>query len=71
MGGCPTAYGDSTDVPLPYGGLVVSVSELLEVGVSEDDLRSTIDPELPARLTPEAWSSGIDPALDAIAGYQP
>jgi hypothetical protein len=71
MGGCPTAYGDPTDLPLPYAGLVVSVSELLEVGVASDDVRPTIDPDLPARLTPEAWASGTDPALDAIAAFQP
>ena len=67
MGGCPTAYGDSSDFRLSHSGIVVSVAGMLEVGISADDPRMTIDPELPARLTPAAWAAGVDPALEAIA----
>jgi hypothetical protein len=71
MGGCPTAYGDSTDVRLPYGGIVVSVASFLEEGVAKDDTRPTIEPDLPARLTPGGWAAGADPASEAIMGYAP
>jgi hypothetical protein len=71
MGGCPTAYGDSDDFDLPYSGIAVSVSGTLEVGVTADDPRTTIEPDLPARLTPAAWAAGIDPALEAILASRP
>lgn len=71
MGGCPTLYGNSADVDLPFSGIAVSVASTFEVGVSADDHRPTIEPELPAPLTVEAWRAGIDPAMAAILAYRP
>ena len=45
MGGCPTLWGDSTDLALPFSGIVVSVATELEVGVDPDDPRDTIEPD--------------------------
>jgi hypothetical protein len=71
MGGCPTAWGNSRTLELPYTGIAVSIPTQLEVGVSADDPRLTIEPDLPARLTPRDWAAGADPALVAIADYRP
>jgi hypothetical protein len=71
MGGCPTAYGNARDVHLPWSGIVVGVASLLEVGVTVDDTRATIQPELPAELTLPDWLAGRDPALRAIDGFGP
>jgi len=71
MSGCPTAYGNARSLDLPKTGLSVSVATLLEVGVSADDTRPTIAPELSARLTPAAWLARRDPALEAIRAYRP
>jgi C-terminal processing protease CtpA/Prc len=71
MGGCPTAYGDSSDVTLPYSGIVVSVAGMLEVGVSAEDTRQTIEPEVLAELTRAAWEDGRDPAREAIVTIGP
>ena len=51
--------------------LAVSVSTLLEIGVSAQDRRSTIEPELPSRLSLDAWLKREDPALESIRGYRP
>ena len=66
MGGNPTFYGDTTEVPLPYSGLSITVTGMLEVGVDPDDPRDTIDVDELAPLTREAWRDGIDPALERI-----
>lgn len=66
MGGCPTAYGDTQDVTLPFSGIVVSVADTLEVGVSVDDARQTIEPDVPFELSRDEWASGSDPALGMI-----
>jgi hypothetical protein len=71
MGGCPTAYGNSSDVTLPFSGIVVSVAGMLEVGVTSDDARQSIEPDLPAELTRSAWEDGRDPAREAIVGIGP
>jgi hypothetical protein len=71
MGGCPTAYGNSSDVRLPSSGIVVSVAGMLEVGVTADDARQSIEPDLPAELTRNAWEDGRDPAREAIVGIGP
>jgi hypothetical protein len=70
MGGCPTFYGHSIEVDLPFSGIAVSVADTFEVGVSADDHRSTIEPELPAPLTLAAWQAGTDPAMAAILAYR-
>ena len=71
MGGCPTTYGNSTDVTLPFSGIVVSVAGMLEVGVTSDDTRQSIEPDVPAELTQSAWEDGRDPAREAIVGIGP
>ena len=71
MGGCPTAYGDSSDLTLPFSGIVVSVAGMLEVGVTADDARTTIEPDVPAALTIDEWADGSDPALGMISTYVP
>ena len=71
MGGCPTTYGDPTDVPLPFSGIVVSVASVLDVGVTSDDARQSIEPDVPAELTQSAWEDGRDPAREAIMGIGP
>jgi len=66
MGGCPTAYGNPEDVTLSFSGIVVSVAGMLEVGVSADDDRETIEPDIPSELTRDDWAHGSDPALGMI-----
>jgi hypothetical protein len=71
MSGCPTSYGNPSEVTLPFSGIVVSVAGMLEVGVSADDTRQTIEPDVPAELTRAAWEDGRDPAREAIVGIGP
>jgi hypothetical protein len=67
MGGCPTSYGDPDPVVLPFSGIQVDVARTLEIGVDAGDARPTIEPDLPAPLTFEAWRSKMDPSLEAVA----
>lgn len=71
MGGNPTFYGDTTEVALPYSGLSITVTGMLEVGVDPDDPRDTIEPDEPVAFTREHWRGGIDPALEHIVIYVP
>jgi len=71
MAACPTAFGNARRFTLPFTGISVSVSTLLEIGVSAQDRRSTIEPELPSRLSLDAWLKREDPALESIRGYRP
>jgi hypothetical protein len=71
MAGCPTAYGDSSDVTLAYSGIVVSVAGILNVGASADDKRQTIEPDVLAELTRTAWEDGRDLAREAIVTIGP
>ena len=71
MAACPTAFGNARPFALPFTGISVSVSTLLEVGVSARDPRSTIEPDLPSRLSLEAWLKREDSALASIQGYRP
>jgi hypothetical protein len=66
MAGCPTFYGDTTEVPLPYSGLSITVTGMLEVGVDPEDPRSNIELDLVAPLTFDDWVNGRDPALELI-----
>src|SRR5262249_34558244 len=70
MGGCPTAYGNAGDMTLPFSGITVSVATQLEVGVSVDDTRPTIEPDIPAPLTYDQWVGKLDPASAAIGVAQ-
>lgn len=71
MGGCPTLYGNSSDLELPFSGIVISVAGDLAVGVDPADTRQTIEPDVEAVLTLEEWAAGRDPALEAIVGVAP
>ncbi|HTK45805.1 MAG TPA: S41 family peptidase [Patescibacteria group bacterium] len=71
MGGCPTSYGNSRDMTLPFSGIAVSVATLLEVGVAADDSRPTIEPDVVSLLTAENWANGSDPALGMITTLVP
>jgi hypothetical protein len=66
MGGCPTLYGDSSELLLPFSGISVSVASELSVGVRADDNRATIEPDVIATLTRELWLDKRDPSLEAI-----
>ena len=66
MSGCPTTYGNSRSFTLPYTKISVAVSTLLEVGVTADDPRDTIQPDIPAPMTANDWAAGNDAALQAI-----
>jgi hypothetical protein len=70
-GGCPTTWGDSSELTLPSSGLVVSVASELAVGVRRRDPRLTIKPDIPAVLGVREWLAGVDPALDATGAVAP
>jgi hypothetical protein len=65
-GGCPTVYGDTSDLVLPHSGISVSVAGDIAIGVRADDPRQIIEPDVIATLTRDEWGSGRDPALEAI-----
>ena len=71
MGGSPNLYGDTTDVPLPYSRLVLTIATQYFVGSTPDDLRLTIEPDIPAPLTAADFFAGRDPALAAILAADP
>lgn len=71
MGGCPTTFDDAGELNLPYSGIGVEISRALVVGISADDPRQTIEPDLPTPLTFDDWKARVDPALDAILGRAP
>jgi hypothetical protein len=71
MSGCPTTYGNDRSLTLEHSGLVISVSTLFEIGATAADRRPTIEPELPARWSLEAWRARDDPSLAAIRAYRP
>jgi hypothetical protein len=66
MAGCPTSYGDPEEVALPFSGIDVSVADMLEVGVSAEDARLTIEPDIGSALTRDEWEHGSDPVLGMI-----
>jgi hypothetical protein len=65
-GGCPTLYGDPSELVLPHSGIAVSVAGDIAIGVRADDPRQIIEPDVIATLTRDEWGSGRDPALEAI-----
>ena len=69
--GCPTFYGDIVELPLPNSGLVLLVTEMLEVGVDPKDSRPNIPLDADSELTFEDWLDGRDPALESIVGVAP
>ena len=56
---------------LAFSGIVVSVATMLEIGVSADDTRPTIEPEISSPLTADDWANGSDPALGMITTLVP
>lgn len=66
MSGCPTTWGNPEELAQPHSGLVINVAHELSVGVDAADTRLNIEPDIPAILTLDTWSAGIDPALEAI-----
>ena len=70
-GGCPTLFSDSSELRLPFSGIAVSVAGDTAVGVSADDPRTILEPDLGAPLTREAWQDGRDLALEAIVVVTP
>ena len=71
MAGCPTFYGDIVELSLPYSGIALSITEMLEVGVDANDQRPNIDLDAEAELTVEEWLDGDDPALDLVIATPP
>ena len=71
MGGCPTAFGDTVELPLVHSGLSLLVSNTLEVGVDPNDTRRTIEVDAVAEVTLEEWAAGEDPALSGILAAAP
>lgn len=63
MGGCPTIWGDASDLILPSSGITVSVAGDTAVAVDPNDARQTIQPDVAAVLSRQDWADGIDPAL--------
>jgi hypothetical protein len=60
------AYGDSRKIILPNSGITVRVSIYYWQDWHPMDKRDATVPQIPARLTFEAYSHKIDPALEAI-----
>ncbi len=71
MGGCPTTWGNPSELTLPSSGLVISVASELAVGVGRRDPRLTIAPDVAVSLTVRDWLDGVDPALQAIGAVAP
>jgi hypothetical protein len=64
-------YGDSRKLVLPNNRVTVRVSSLYWQFWDPRDKRSWIAPQIAAPLTIEAYGSGRDPALEAIARFAP
>jgi hypothetical protein len=71
MGGSPNLWGNAEDFSLPWSGLSVGVATQFELATSVDDVRLTIEPDLPVPLTFADWSAGRDPALEVILARKP
>ena len=64
-------YGDSQRLLLPHHGVTVRVSTLWWQYWDPRDTRQWIDVQLPAPLTVADYAAGRDPALEAIASFDP
>ena len=64
-------YGDSRRLLLPEHGITVRVSTLWWQHSDPRDARPWIDVDIPAPLTVAAYAAGKDPALEAIAAFDP
>ena len=66
MAGSPNLWGDPDEMNLPWSGLTIGVSTMFELATTADDVRLTIEPDLPVPLTFADWAAGRDPALEKI-----
>lgn len=66
MAGSPNLWGDPDEMNLPWSGLTIGVATMFELATTADDVRLTIDPEVPVPLTFADWASGRDRALEKI-----
>lgn len=67
-GGSPNQYGGSFPVTLEHSGLVLRVAPSYVVRGDPDDLRITIEPDLPAPVSSDDYFEDRDPAMEAILG---
>lgn len=65
-GGRPNTHGNESQVVLPYSGLSLGLSAVYWQQSYPQDDRVGVAPDVPVRLTSEAYLSGRDPALDVI-----
>lgn len=64
-GGKPNTHGNESAVELPYSGLTAGLSAVYWQHSVPQDERLGVTPDLPARLSSEAYLQGRDPVLDA------
>ena len=70
-GSSPNHFGETTTVTLPNSGIRFTHSALWWQNSEPYDDRAWIEPDIPARLTSEAYFAQIDPAFAAIRGFVP
>lgn len=69
-GSRPNFYGEDTEFVLPYSGLTGSISSRwFQGGMTSNDERPWIAPDLVAELTFDNLRDGRDPALEAIKRF--
>ena len=69
-GSSPNFYGEDNTFQLPNSGLTGSVSSRYwQGGITSDDPRQWIEPDLPAILTATDYRNNVDPCLEAIFEY--
>ena len=67
-GGSPNQYGNSFAVTLEHSGLVFRVAPSYVVRGDPEDMRITIEPDLPAPVSSDDYFRDRDPAMEAILG---
>ena len=69
-GSSPNFYGEDNTFQLPHSGLNGSISSRYwQGGITSDDSREWIEPDLPAVLTATDFQNHRDPCLEAIFNY--
>lgn len=71
MGGSPNLYGDVIPFVLPNTGLPLRISARYWEKSTPEDLRTTIEPDIPAPLSSQDFFNNHDPALEAILNFDP
>jgi hypothetical protein len=64
-GSSPNAIGEHTVVPLPYSGLMLSISSRYHQQSYPGDERAWIAPDVPVAMTSADYFAGRDPVLEA------